>query len=138
MAYSFEFDSTNRILRCRLVERVDDEELTNFYRMAAEYVALTDPHAGITDFSAVTSFEVTAETVRMLAKLTPAMPQTSRPRVIVAASDHIFGMARMFEFEGEATRPNLHVVRTLSEAWAILGIQQPQFGPISEALDHLH
>jgi hypothetical protein len=36
----------------------------------------------------------------------------------------------MFEFEGEATRPNLHVVRLPEEAWVILGIQEPRFGPV--------
>lgn len=134
MAYQFEFDSTHRILRGNLIGRVTDEDLTTFYRMTAEYVAATDPRAAVTDFSAVTTFEVTAETIRMLAKSPPAMPQKSRPRVIVAPSDHVFGMARMFEFEGEVTRPNLHVVRTLDQAWAILVVQQPQFGPVVEVL----
>lgn len=124
-AYDFEFDPAKRILRCTFRGRVTDEDLTNFYRMAAKHVSSLDPDAGVTDFSAVTSFEVTSQTIRALAMSAPAMPQASRPRIILAASAHIFGMARMFEFEGEATRPNLHVVRTLEEAWIILGIEAP-------------
>ncbi len=38
----------------------------------------------------------------------------------------------MFEIAGEATRPNLHVVRTIEEAWAILDVEAPQFGPLLE------
>lgn len=63
------------------------------------------------------------------------MPQPDRSRIIVAVSSQIFGMARMFEFEGEITRPNLHVVRSLAEAWAILGIREPKFEPVSELFD---
>ena len=130
MPYHFEFDETNRILRCRFDGRVNDEALKEFYRLAAEYVAQTDPRAAIIDLSAVTSFEVSPETIRELAKSAPAMPDPSRPRCIVAPSPQIFGLARMFEIEGEVTRPNLHVVHTLEEAWAILGVQGFQFKPL--------
>jgi len=45
-------------------------------------------------------------------------------------SPHIFGLARIFELEGEATRPNLHVVHTEHEAWAILSVKEPRFEPV--------
>jgi hypothetical protein len=47
-------------------------------------------------------------------------------------------MARIFEVEGEATRPNLHVVRSVKEAWAILGVEmeEAKFGSISRATAH--
>jgi hypothetical protein len=36
----------------------------------------------------------------------------------------------MFELQAEGTRANLHVVRTMKEALAILGVQAPKFGPV--------
>ena len=45
---------------------------------------------------------------------------------MVAPSDKVFGLARMFELQGEGTRANLHVVRTMKEALAILGVQAPE------------
>ena len=135
MAYRFEFDDTNRILQCRFEGRVTDEGLTNFYGLAGEFVASLDPRGGIVDLSDVISFEVSVQAIRRLAKLPPVMPRTSHPRVIVAVSSQIFGMARQFEFEGEITRPNLHVVRSSAEAWAILGIRDPKFEPVSELFD---
>ena len=135
VAYYFEFDGPNRVLQATFTGQVTDEEVTTFYRMATEYVALLDPIAAVVDFSDVTSFEVRVQTIRQLAKSAPAMPEQSHPRVIVAASPHIFGMARMFEFEGESTRPNLHVVRTMEEAWAIIGIHEFKFEPIAAALN---
>ena len=38
----------------------------------------------------------------------------------------------MFEMEGEDKRPNLHVVRSEAEAWAILAVENPQFEPLEK------
>ncbi len=133
MAFQFEFDSTNRILRCRFSGQVADEELIAFYRMAVLLVGSLDPLAGIIDFSAVAVFEATPQKIQELAAFPPAMPKPDRPRVIVAPSDSVFGMMRMFGIEAEATRPNLHVVRSAKEGWAILGLKEPEFNSIAEA-----
>ena len=125
-----ESDSSGRILGCGNRRRY-----YFFYRIVPQYFAALDPLAGIMDLSAVTSFEVSVQTVRNLAWSEPAMPHPERPRFIVAESSHIFGMARMFEFEGDSTRPNLYVVRSAHEAWVILGIREPQFTPVPP-LDH--
>ena len=52
-------------------------------------------------------------------------------RVIVVPIDFIFGLARMFQMLGEKTRPDLHVVRTLDEAYRLLQIESPEFRPVS-------
>jgi hypothetical protein len=130
MPYHFEFDSTHRILRCQLEGRITDEELRGYYRDAERYATRTDPLAGILDMSGVTSLEVSPEAVRELARLPPAMPNPSRPRVLIATSPAVFGVARMFELQGQATRPNLHVVHSEKEALAILGVTQTRFEPI--------
>lgn len=130
MPYHFEFDSTNRILRCRCEGQITDEDLKNYYRLLQRYDAQVAPLAGILDMSGVTTFGVSPQTIRELADLPPAMAEASRPRCIVATSPEIFGMARMFELHGESTRPNLHVVRTQNEALAILAVREPKFEPI--------
>ena len=109
--------------------------MLNHQRVALLLVTSLDPRFAIIDLSAADPFDVTADRVRALAKLPPAMPKRDDPRVIIVPSDHTFGMARIFEVEGEATRPNLHVVRSVKEAWAILGVEmeEAKFGPISGA-----
>lgn len=126
----FDFDSTNRILRCRLEGKITDEDLKEYYRLVGEYASLTDPRAGVLDMLSVTSMEVSSQTIRQLANLPPAMAHPSRPRCIIAPSAQVFGMARMFELQGQDTRPNLHVVRSQQEAWAILGVSKPKFEAI--------
>jgi len=127
MPYYFEFDSESRILRCRLEGRITDEALREYYRDVGKYSALTDSRASVLDMSSVTSLEITPQTVRELANSPPAIADPSRPRCVIAASAQAFGMARMFELQGQETRPNLHVVRTEKEAWAILGVSKPKF-----------
>jgi hypothetical protein len=78
----------------------------------------------------VTAVAFTPETIYELAATKPIMRDPSRLVVFVAPTPHIYGMARMFEILGEATRPNLHVVRTLEEAYKVLNVQEPQFEPI--------
>ena len=136
MAFTFDFDPIHQILRSTFSGKVDDEDLLNHQRMGALLVTSLGPRFAIIDLSAADPFEATADGMRALAKLPPAMPQVERPRVVVAPSDHTFGMAQIFAIEGEATRPNLHVVRSVRQAWAILGaeMKEAQFGPISRAL----
>jgi hypothetical protein len=131
VSYSFDFDPTHAILRCRFDGAVSDQTLREFFPAARQYVAKTAPRAGIVDFSAVTSFEVNADTVRELAKLPPVLPEQRYPCFIVAESPPIFGMMRMFELVGLDARPNLHVVRSLKEVYAILGVPEFKFEPVT-------
>jgi hypothetical protein len=127
LPYRFDFDSTNRIARCRLAGRIDAAEVKQCYREAVDFFTVTDPLSGIFDLSDVISFDFPSETVYELTKFSPIMPDQSRVRVAIAPSPAAFGLARMFEMLGDKTRPNLHVVRTAPEAWAILGVSEPQF-----------
>lgn len=133
MSYRFEFDPTSGLLQGSLAGRVTSEELVEYYRLAMKFARLKQPRSGITDFTGVTAFEVTPQTVRELASMRPAIPDQDLLRVIVASSPDVYGMARMFESHGEATRPNLHVVRTYKEALVIVGVIEPEFEPIDLA-----
>ena len=130
MSYHFEFDSTNGILRIWFEGHLTDEDLKEYYLVVRKYVANTNPSAAILDMSAVTTVQLSPQTIRELAASPPTILEPIRPRFIVAPSPPIFGFARMFELEGEATRPNLHVVRSAKDVWAILGIREPKFEPL--------
>jgi hypothetical protein len=132
MPYQFEFDSKSGIFQCRFEGRVNDEELKEYYRAAAKVAARISPQSAVLDLSALKILEVTTDTIRELAKAPPTLPDPERPRVIIAPAAQVFGMARMFEMLGEGTRPNLHVVRTHAEAWAILRVQKPRFEPLPD------
>ena len=131
LGFRFEFDAANKILLGRFEGRLTEESVAEFYDEIRKYSMATDASAGIWDFSAVTEFSATSESIRRLARREPAMPDaTRRPRFIVAPATFIFGISRMFQILGESTRPLLTVVRTMDEALAALGVQSSHFEPL--------
>lgn len=131
MSYHFEFAHEDRILRCRFDGQVTDELLGKYYAQVGQMVAQTKARAAILDLSEVTSWEVSNELVRSLARSLPALVDASLPRFIVAPTTHLFGTARMFQILGEDTRPELRVFRTLDEAYAAFGVASPKYEPIA-------
>ncbi len=127
MSYQFDFDPASKILRCRIDGPLTDALITECYKATDRYVTVTNPLAGILDLTGITSFETTSRTIQMLAEMPPAFRDTSRLRIIIASDDCSFGMSRMFQQLGEATRPNMHVVRSSREAYLLLGVQEPEF-----------
>ena len=131
MGFRFEFDHANRILLVRIEGQLTDELLAECYRAIRERSVATDARMGIFDMSPVTEFSVSSELVRQLARSEPAMPDAGERIRIIAVENTIgFGLARMFQIVGEKDRPKLHVVRTLNDALAALGVQSPHFEPL--------
>ncbi len=130
MPYRFDFDSTHQVLRGQLEGRVSDQELVEFFKEIKREWARLSPQAGVADCSGLTALEVNAQTVRTLAKTPPEDSDAEKPRFIVAPAPDVFGLARLFQFEGEAARPNLHVVRSLREVCVIMGVQKLFFEPL--------
>lgn len=128
--YGFEFDTENGLLRVHVTGDVSDAELRTIYDAIGKCVERVQPRSGIVDFSGVTSFRVSAQTIRALAASKPPMPDPKAPRFVVAPADHVFAMSRLFEMEGERTRPSLRVVRTIEEAYEALGIREAKFNPV--------
>jgi hypothetical protein len=125
-----DFDVKNNVLRGTLEGRMNGAMLLDFYMRATKYVESHPPCRGILDFSGVTDFEVSGDAIRRVAAAPPALP-AGYIRVLVIPQTFIYGLARMFQILGEKTRPELQVVRTLKEAYRLLGVEFPDFHPIS-------
>lgn len=130
MPFVMDFDARNKILRVTLQGRVTDEIMLETYATVARYVASHPPCRGITDISEVEEFEVSSNTIRQLAEKPPAF-LTADMRILIAPKAHVYGMARMFQILGGKTRPNLHIVRSMDEAYRLLQVESPEFGPMS-------
>jgi hypothetical protein len=131
MGFRFEFDPGNKVLMVRVEGRLTDQLLAEVLLAIRKYSTETAPRAGIVNFSAVTEVATSSGFIRELARQEPVMLDASRPRVIVAPGEVMFGLSRMFQLAGERTRPLLDVVRTLDEALALLGVESPQFEPLA-------
>jgi hypothetical protein len=128
--FHFEYDATNKIVRGKFHGDVTPESLKDYYLTATALVHAKEFRAAITDFTDVISLGVTLELVRELAALPPIDANSSRTRIIVAPGVLVFGLARLFQWFGKEKRPNLHIVRNLDQALAILGIAEAHFNRI--------
>ncbi len=130
MGLVLEFDPTNSILRGTMNGQLTDAVLLDYYATAARCAQSHSPCRGLWDVSGVTEFEASGHALRQVAGLPPIIP-TGYMRVIVAPRDFLFGMMRMLQILGEESRPELHVVRTMGEAYHLLGVESPEFSPVS-------
>lgn len=129
MNVAIDFDAKNNILRATLEGPMTGETLLDLHAKGVQYTASHPPCRGILDFTAVTDFEVSSDAIRRMAAAPAAFPP-GYMRVLVIPQMFIYGLARMFQILGEKSRPELQVVRSLDEAYALLGVQLPEFHPL--------
>jgi hypothetical protein len=126
-----DFDAKNAVLRATIEGVVTDKSLLECYAIVVKYFASHPPCRGILVFSH-TKFEVSSEVVKRLASGASAFP-AGFMRVFVTPTDVVYGMARMFQILAEKRGPDLHVVRSLDEAYKLLQLESPEFGPVPSA-----
>ncbi len=126
MAHHFEFDSENKILLMVMEGEVDSREIQESNDRIRKYVEQLKPSAGIGDFTAVTKLTVSSSVVRSAALQASPYPEET-PRFIVAPTDYVFGMARMYELVADRPNAALKVVRTREAALAELGVKDARF-----------
>ena len=83
---------------------------------------------GIIDLSAVTKADVSSDFLASLARRGAVL--TGQKRILVAPQDEIFGLSRMFGLHQAATGDEPTIVRTLQRAYAVLGIDEPDWQPV--------
>jgi hypothetical protein len=126
MPYHFEFDAYHKILLIVLEGDVVPKEVETFNDDIRRQVTELEPSGAIADFSPVTSFNVAGEALHKAA-MQPAPFPAETPRFIVAPTDYLFGMARMYELAADRPQERLKVVRSMKEALTRLGVQEPHF-----------
>lgn len=94
-----------------------------------ERIVRMQPVAGISDLTGVTNFNVPGEIMRSAA-LKPAPFPSETPRFIVAPTDVLYGMSRMYELVADRPDGKLQVVRSRQEALSALGVPNAKFDPI--------
>ncbi|MGA9979012.1 MAG: hypothetical protein WBQ08_10330 [Candidatus Sulfotelmatobacter sp.] len=128
MGCVLDFDARSAVLRVTVEGVVTDKSLLECYATVTKYFASHPPCRGILLFSH-TKFEVSSNVVKRLASGASAFP-AGFMRVFVTPTDVVYGTARMFQILAEKSRPDLHVVRTLEEAYKLLQLESPEFNPV--------
>jgi hypothetical protein len=126
MDYVIDLAPMHGVLRGTVTSAFTDEGCTDLYRTVERIASRGGPYAGILDLSQAPAFPISARTVRVLAETNPALP-AGRPRIIVASTPVIYGLARMFELCRDSMGGELQVVRSLEEAYDRLGVRPEDF-----------
>jgi hypothetical protein len=128
MVVCFEFAEAEGVLRVTLSGEITDYAVMEIWSKGRGIVESFLSCKSIVDLSGLTHFNVSTSTITRLARShSPDLPT----RVFVAAKDVVYGSTRMFQVLSENTRKNVHVVRTLDEAYKLLGVESPKFTPVS-------
>jgi hypothetical protein len=113
------FDKGGKVLRATLDGILTEDTLVDLTAAVRGIIQSQTPDAIIVDLSSITGFEISTQVVRSIAR-TPSPSALEIERVVVAPQDHIFGVTRMFQSYAEGNRPNVHVVKSLEEAYRYL------------------
>lgn len=131
MGFFLEFDAANNTVRLTFEGTVTHGDIGgDAYSALRAFAASRPPCKGIADFSSATALEVPSQLIKDRARLPPAM-NGRQMFVIVAPQHHVFGLSRMFSLLAEQTRPHIHVVRVMDEAYRLLEITSPQFSRVA-------
>jgi hypothetical protein len=126
MPHHFEFDDEHKLLLVVMEGDVDGAEIVKIDEELRARIIRMQPSAGISDLSRVRNFNVPAQVMRSAA-LQAAPYRAETPRFIVAPSDLIYGMSRMYELVANRPAGKLEVVRSREEALKRLSISNPTF-----------
>jgi hypothetical protein len=126
MPHHFAFDDEHKLLLVVMEGDIDGEEIVAIDEEMRARIARMQPKAGISDLSLVRNFNVPAQVMRSTALRAAPYPSET-PRFIVAPSDLLYGMSRMYELVANRPAGKLEVVRSREEALKRLDISNPKF-----------
>lgn len=131
----FFLDGERKILLAKVTGVLSDPKLYELCAALARLFALYGPCRGILDLCDLSAVTLTANAIRDKAENYPIF--RGQKRVIVASSDLMFGLAQMFRIIQSVSQSaeDTDVVRTMQEAYEIMGIDTENFQAISLPVD---
>ena len=127
MDFVIDLDPTHLVLRATITVAVLTEELAEeYYQVLSQVAAHGGPYAAIYDFSRVTSTTLSPSAIRGFAKRPYPVPGP-RHRMAVAKQPAMFGLARMLQLYQDMLGEHFRVVRSLEEAYEMLGVRPEDF-----------
>jgi hypothetical protein len=121
MPAAYRIDPARRRILSTLDEVVTDQELLTLQQSLLADADFDPTYSHLADCVRITRFEVSSQTIRLLAL--PNMHVQGVRVAIVAKSDFVFGMARMFQILREGIAEEVRVFRDLDQARAWLDSQ---------------
>jgi hypothetical protein len=128
VAFTFLFDHDHKVLLVKFGRSLTRDALDTFVAAARDFAATWGNCSGIVDFGAVEKVDIDVAYLRSFGA-NPRIMRGSR-RILVASDDQLFGMLRMYGLHQASLGDEPMVVRTLQEAYDLLGLKAADFQPI--------
>jgi hypothetical protein len=127
MDYQVDLDPTHSVIRLTVTAEIVTLELADdCYKRLSVFASRGGPYAAIYDLSKAKSTTMSTDAVRVFARLRPSIPM-GRKHVVVGREPVIFGLARVFQMCGESLGNQFDFVRSLDEAYAMVGARPEDF-----------
>jgi hypothetical protein len=123
VAVSVEINTSARVVFSTFYGEISETDVVSVETELAGRPDFDSSFFHLIDFRGVTAANISTEFIRTFAHRRPLFDRDAK-QVIVAPQTYLFGLARMLQILREARVPNIEVVRTLSEAYKFLGIEQ--------------
>ena len=129
MPFRFESDELHRIIRIVFEGPCTDDDMLEAYYALGLLLERNSPASVIIDYTDVTDIRISTEAVREYSYRLPTV-DTDDFLIAVAPQPIMYGIARMFEVITAETRANMHVVHSMKEALALMGVSSAPFIPL--------
>jgi hypothetical protein len=126
MEYLIDLEPMHQVLRVTVTGTVTDPVFREMYACVSHFATTGGRYAAILDMSGVTGNQLSIETIRDVAKKPPAVP-IGRPRVVVAPRREDYRLGHMFELLRDGMGGQFHLVLSVEEAYAMLGVSSEDF-----------
>ena len=121
MRVVYRFSPEHKLVLAEFSGDIGTERFIESYADAKRVVDATGAVCAIADFSAASLSTIRANTILSLASSPPVIADSGM-RCVVAPADYMFGITRMFQI---VTGRDMHICRSLAEAYKALGITEP-------------
>ena len=129
MDYTLQSDPDHRVMLVTLGQIVTETSALAALAAIEQFMATHGPHSGIVDLSAIEKVCVRTDFVWYIAAKPSAIPD-GMARILVAPRPDVYGLSRMFQILRDNRGAYQEVVRTLKEAFELLGLESPHFRPV--------
>lgn len=128
-AFALFFERKQRVLLARLGRSFTPDAIETMQEAVRRFVAVEGRCRGIADLSAVEEVNIDSRLMAALGQQRAVL--FGEKRVLVAPKPEVFGLVRMFGMNQAATGDEPLIVRRLEEAYAALGLSEPDFQPVN-------
>ena len=126
LSCTLQFDRKHHVLLITYGKVATPASALTAYNSVERFVSSEGPCSVLADLSTIENVDVPGDFVRSLAWM-PTVKPPGLQRVVVAPRGDVYGLSRMFQLYRDKVSSDVHVVRTLEEAYSLLGLEEPEF-----------